>query len=145
MNEVATKKDNPMDHFLGKVRDKIRDDIASMIPDEAINKLIEEVVREEFFTKKKIVSGDRWNEKITYDHTEFQKLVLENITPHIKERADKFFVDNQEEITKLIDQILQQGFMNLFENFLKMKFTEHMQANSHIIQNMMQSQNQRGY
>lgn len=124
-------KETPMESFMEKVKIKVRDDIASMIPDDVIQNLIQQVVKDEFFKKNKVNVGTNWNPVWEERPTEFQKLVLEAVRPIMNERAQKFLESNKEEIDELIKEVLNNGLMNIVENSIKTYLQKQIVDNSH--------------
>lgn len=54
MTTDVTKPGNPMEEFKAKLAEKVRENIAGLLPEDAVNELVQEAVRETFFKERVI-------------------------------------------------------------------------------------------
>jgi hypothetical protein len=115
------KQLSPMESFQERLKASLRDDVARMIPDEALAQMIQQVIKDEFFTKKKIPNPnyrgygyDR--EPITIEvDTAFQAMVFEAAKP-ILQRLAKDWVDaNQDKLLEHWKKVVDMGLVRYVE------------------------------
>jgi hypothetical protein len=112
---VATTTQTPMDAFQAKLKEKLRDDIAQLLPDEVIASMVERVVNEEFFTKKTVrTNPSSWSDHSTKElPSPFQEMVLQAAKPMVEEAVRKVITDNAERITKQVDDTVKNGLLSM--------------------------------
>ena len=117
---VLVQQSETMKNFMDNLKVKIRDDIASMLPDSVINEMAQQVVKDEFLTKKKVKdpNGGYYAKEVEI-HCEFQKLVIDAATPIIKKYIEDYVQENKDLITAQIHEILSNGIQELFTSVLK--------------------------
>ena len=116
-NEIANQID-PMREFQEKLKQNIREDIAKLLPEEALNKLIEDCVKQTFFKPNKVKVTEGYREKEEERPSWFVQEVAKVVQPMMKERVNKFVEDNHEKIKEEIDKFLQD------QNLLILAITE---------------------
>lgn len=104
MSTDLAKPKSPMEEFQDNLKKSLRDDIARMLPDAAVAEMIQRVVNEEFFTKRKVPMPGRGSySSETIDRPSvFQELVMEAAKPILEREAAKL-VERLE--YKIADQI----------------------------------------
>lgn len=94
-----------MQTFQENLKDKIKDDIGAMLPDDAVTEMIGRVVEEHFF-KPKIVKTGNYHNPTNEKPSEFAQAVINEVKPLIKKHAKKFVDDNlktiEEQVIKTI-------------------------------------------
>lgn len=103
----------PMETFMERVKAKLRDDIGSLLPDEAVQAMVEKVVNDEFFTKKTV----RNNPGSYHDHStrevpsEFQRMVIDAAKPILERKALEIVAARVPELEKAISDAMNGGLM----------------------------------
>lgn len=104
---------SPMQTFQEKVKDKIRDDIGALLPDEAINELVARVVDEEFFTKRQAPRSPYSSQPPTYLPSKFEEQVIAAVAPMIALRVTEVVAENKAAIIESIDRAVKDGLVKL--------------------------------
>lgn len=93
-----------MKDFKTKLSDKIRADIGSLLPEEAISKMIEQCIQQEFFDP--IVTGNYFNkeEKASWFVSEVKKA----IKPILEQFVQTYVDTHKDEIKKAVDELVKQ-------------------------------------
>jgi hypothetical protein len=89
----------PMQTFEEKVKNRLKETIADMLPDDALAALVQRAVDEQFFKER--VYGDQYNRK-TYPSW-FVEEVADLAKPIIEEHIARAFEERKDEIKKAID------------------------------------------
>lgn len=119
-----TALSNPMDQFQQKILDQIKTNISGLLPDEAIQGLIERAVKELFFDRKRIPKPHRpyLSEEMIDGPSWFMDEVSRQTTPllqaHIAERIDTYLKDNPQTIKDVIDAALGKDKVALTMSFV---------------------------
>lgn len=115
------KQLTPMESFQERLKASLRDDVARMIPDEALAQMIQQVIRDEFFTKKKIPNPayrgygyDREPATIEVD-TAFQAMVFEAAKPILQKLAKDWVDENQGTLLEHWKKVVDMGLMKYVE------------------------------
>ena len=127
---------------MSNLKSKIRDDIAGMIPDEVVSDMGKQVLKEEFLTKKQVKKPNAgyYEDKYEEKPSEFQKMVLENAVPLLKEEARKFFESNKELIETQCREILTKGFSDMFMNVMRDMIAKQIADNNYNLVNNLRNQ-----
>jgi hypothetical protein len=119
----------PMETFMERVKQKLRDDIGSLLPDEAVSDMVKKVVNDEFFAKRIVPKPNRGsysNETIELP-SHFTEIVTAAIKPIIERQVAEILVTYKEpietQITTAIDnglstmvlQAINEAFRQLFQ------------------------------
>jgi len=91
---------NPMQEFRTKLGEKVRADIANLLPEPVIAQLVEEAVKESFFEPQKVTTASG------YTRTEpswFNQAVAEAAKPMMEAAVEKFVKENQAKMQEQID------------------------------------------
>jgi hypothetical protein len=119
----------PMETFMERVKQKLRDDIGSLLPDEAVSDMVKKVVNDEFFAKRIVPKPNRGsysNETIELP-SHFTEIVTTAIKPIIERQVAEILVTYKEpietQITTAIDnglstmvlQAINEAFRQLFQ------------------------------
>ena len=118
MSTEITKPISPMEEFQENLKKSLRDDIARMLPDAAVKEMIERVVREEFFTKRKVREpGSReWDNKFIEKGTVFQDIVMEHAKPILEALAKEWLKENQSLLVQQWHRVVDEGLLQYVEN-----------------------------
>lgn len=102
----------PMQTFQERVKEKLRDTIADLLPDEALQELVKRVIDEEFFTKRRI-PGQGWGAQDIIKPSQFQEMVLEAAKPIIQDLVKQTLRDNAEKVQASLDESVKKGLVSL--------------------------------
>lgn len=104
----------PMEQFQEKLRKKIRDDFAEMLPEEVLDQLQKKAIEDAFFKERKVTvpSDGSWNSK---DRTEVRQPLVQEIARECAEEAYKaailvWFKEHEEEILEKFDDFISMSF-----------------------------------
>jgi hypothetical protein len=127
----------PMQSFQEKLKDKIRDDIASMLPDEVISEMAQRVVNEEFFTKRQVKMS-----AYGYDTKEvpsaFQEAVLAASKPLIDAEVKKTLAANAERIAAQFDKVIADGILQMTLRALDEKLSNVLEGQGYSIKQALE-------
>lgn len=105
----------PMETFQEKVRNRLRDDIAGLLPDDALAAMVQRVVEEEFFTKRQKHEKDGWSTRTVEVPSPFQAMVMEAAKPLLQQLAKEWFEANQEHFVAHWKKVVDTGLMEYVE------------------------------
>ena len=109
MSDVVEHKD-PMRTFQDKVVEKVRMDIGEMLPDDALAKLVQRAVDEQFF-KDRVVNDGSFHKKT--GPSWFVQEVAKVADPIIKEHVEKYVADNADTIEEAVKMYLSDANLTL--------------------------------
>lgn len=93
-NEIATPSSDPMKDFQEKVSKKVREDIANLLPEEAIKALFDKAIDDIFFKATPELRNSYNNVTQKAEPSWFHKALVESAKPlieaEIKRRVDEF-------------------------------------------------------
>lgn len=95
-----------MKEFKDRVLDKLKVDIGSLMPDEALSELVQQAVKETFFEDK--VIKNNYGQVTSTEKSWFVKEILSLLEPKLKEAADKFVNDNASKTKQAIKDYLTE-------------------------------------
>ena len=131
----------PMETFLERVKGKLRDDIGSLLPEEAIEQMVQKVVNEEFFTKKRVPDpNDRsgsYNRRMIDQPTAFQEMVLEAARPILAQKALEIVAARAPELEAAITEAMNAGLMRFAMTAFDKVFAEAVSRQSWNIENIV--------
>lgn len=129
-----------MDEFMNNLKSKIREDIAGMIPDNVVAEMAQQVLKEEFFGKRKEETGG-WNSKTIIKPSQFEEMVLDAAKPMILSHVIKLLEENPTLISDKINDILDIGFKELVVSVLKRVVINTIQENPYVVTQAINSMN----
>jgi hypothetical protein len=97
---------DPMAEFQQKLRERVRNDIRELLPEEAIAALVQKAVNDEFFEKRMVRDGSGWNERQVQRPSLFVEAVIEAAKPIIAEEVRKFIAGRPETVEAVIVDFL---------------------------------------
>lgn len=106
----------PMETFQKNLADKIRQDIAEMVPPEVINEMAARVINDEFFKVTQRNTGSSWNPVYVNEPTPFQKEVLAACRPLINLAVAQVLADRKATIDAQIAELVKGGLVKLTIN-----------------------------
>lgn len=109
MTAVAIPVD-PMADFQNKLKERVRNDIRDLLPDDAVAALVKKAVEEEFFKPRKIDEGyGRTKEEPSWFVTEIRKAA----EPIIREAVGKVIAESPETVHKVIAEYLDTNKLSV--------------------------------
>ena len=114
--------------FQEKISDKIKDSIGDLITNEDLKPLIEKSIEDLLINDRKIK-----NHSGSYpQYNDAPPLMQEIITPllekQIKEQVNKYIADNPELLTKVIDDMIANGFVKVMIYHLDNKISRPLES-----------------
>lgn len=100
---------NPMDAFMGKLAEDLRDNIAKHLPEEAVSTMIRQVIHKEFFAKRKVRRGNGYDAKEVEIASEFEELVIAAARPIIEAAAATVVAQQSDVIHKTVREVVEAG------------------------------------
>lgn len=90
MSTEIAKPSDPMADFQAKLKDRIRTDIAGLLPDEALQKLVEKAIEDEFFKPLRVPKPNRsyYSEETIEAPSWFRAAIVEAAKPLIQKSVD---------------------------------------------------------
>ncbi len=135
---MTDKQIAPMQAFMDKVKDRLKNDVAELIPEEVLQEMINRVIEEQFF-KKKVKETDYSGRAVSYEDSGFVAMVKEAIEPILKKRVEQFVAENADKVEEAFDEIVRQGLIKqVIENADKM-IGQSLEQNSWSIQSALQN------
>jgi hypothetical protein len=138
MTTDIAKPMTPMEAFQAKLKDKIRDDIASMLPDEAVAEMAARVVNEEFFTKTRRNVGSSYSPDWREEPSPFQRMVLEAAKPIVEAEVKKALQENNQRVLESFDQTVKAGLLKLMLESFEQKIEQAITNNGYAIKNALE-------
>ena len=135
----------PMDEFIDKLKTKIRDDIASMLPEDVIQTMALGVLKDEFLTKKRVNKGSTYRDDWVTEPSEFQKMVIEASKPILQEIIKTYVEENKQQLVEQTKEIINNGIMKLITKFLQDSIAQVLQDNSSTIAYAVKEEIKRSY
>lgn len=109
MNKEIVEHQDPMKAFQEKVVDKLRGDIGEMLPDNALNKLVERAVEEQFFKPVSVKIQGNFGSRTTEEKPSwFMREVTEQVKPLIEKAAAVYVEEHKDEIQAGIDKFISE-------------------------------------
>ena len=105
MSEELAPPD-PMQAFQERVKEKLRDDIAGMLPDEALAQLVQRAVDEEFFKKRTVKVGGAYSSATEERPSWFVQEVTKVAKPLLEAMVRDYVAEHTEVIKKAVDEFL---------------------------------------
>lgn len=100
-----------------RVKAKLRHDIGDMLPDDAVEQMVQRVVNEEFFTKKQVPdpkwSGPSYDRPLVEKPSAFQEMVMEAAKPIIERKAAAVIRASISRIETQIGETVEKGVMEV--------------------------------
>ena len=127
-NDIDKAKD-PMQQFRDRVKEKLKEDIADLLPDDVLAGMVEQAINEEFFKER--VTRNNYGSETGREPSWFVQEVVKIATPIIK-RAINDYLENHRDI---IDKALQDFLTE--QNLAAMMFTSLRTATQQDMQNFV--------
>jgi hypothetical protein len=105
----------PMETFMERVKQKLRDDIGSLLPDEAVSDMVKKVVNDEFFAKRVVPKPDRgsYSSETIELPSHFTEIVTAAIKPVIERQVAEILVTYKEPIETQIRGAIDNGLSSM--------------------------------
>lgn len=105
----------PMETFMQRVKTKLRDDIGSLLPDEAVSEMVQKVINDEFFTKKTVPKPGRssYSTDTVEVPTKFQEMVIDACKPIIERQVQEIMLAQAGLIEAQIKEEMDKGIVTL--------------------------------
>lgn len=114
MSEVPASKVDPVEAFQDRIKERVRNDIRDMLPDEAVAELVRRAVEEEFFRPRKVEVERGFSSRTEVHPSWFVEEVVKAATPIIKQAVVQAVADRPEVIEKVIGDFLDQNKLAAF-------------------------------
>lgn len=105
---VPAKPTDPMAEFQAKLKDRVRDDIRDLLPDDAVAGLVKKAVEDVFFTPR-IVKATGWSGRDEERPSWFVEEVTKAAEPIIRAAVAKCVADSPQAVEKVISEFLDQN------------------------------------
>lgn len=101
--------------FADKMKDRVRDSIGDLISDSDLAKIVEEGLQMAFFKPYK--DADNYG-RIIEKPPLVKEMVIDLMRERIAMNIDKWFVDHEDDVKCILDDILRDGIANIvFQSF----------------------------
>src|SRR3990167_8937425 len=105
MSLPATTTD-PMGAFREKLEQRVREDIANLLPDDAVNDLVKRAVEDVFFKPRKVNEGTGYSPNWVERPSWFVEAVSKEAAPILKATIAEFVKTHEAEIKQAVEQYL---------------------------------------
>lgn len=107
---LPTATGNPMEDFKQRVLDKLKNDIGSLMPDAVLAGLVQQAVKDTFFTERTIPKPDRggYSTETIKAPSWFMQEVTTQIEPKLKDAVKLYVETNRDMIDATIRQAMSQ-------------------------------------
>lgn len=105
MNEITV---NNMNSFTKKLEERIRNDIADLIPDEALQEIIKTAIDRAFFEERIIKDGAYIERR---EVPWIIKLIKEEINERVECEVEDWFINNENVVKEIINNKLNAGIV----------------------------------
>ena len=99
--------------FESKMKDRIREAIGDLIPDEELAKMVRRGIDSVFFDSKQVLVGKGYNEKYEDRPGFMGALVKELLEEKVVSEAASYIEEHQDDIDKLVKDAITQGADNM--------------------------------
>ena len=118
MNDIAKVEANPIKEFQEKIAAKVREDVAGMLPEEAIAQLAGQAIKDIFFEPRTIKIKDphqSWGDRMIDKHipSYFNEAIAEAAKPLVKEMAEKLVKQHKKVIHAHLEQLYSDNKLML--------------------------------
>lgn len=114
MTQVPAKPIDPMKEFQDQLKDRVRKDIADLLPPEALEALVKRAIDEEFFKREKYnASPNSYHPEWKEGPSAFCKAVVEAAAPLIKVAVEKTVKDREQMIVDAILEYLDKNKLTI--------------------------------
>lgn len=97
--------------FRERVKSKVREDIAAMIPDEAIEQMVREVIKDEFFKDR--VKKDDYGRESERKKSWFVEAVVQAAEPIVKDHIQTYITNNEHVLERALGEVLNPNNLTL--------------------------------
>lgn len=111
MTDLA-EQHKKMNEFRTKVIDKVKADIADLLPPEAVGDLVDQAVRVVFF-EPRVVDHGKYGSPDTMGPSWFEEAVAKQAKPILEEWVTAFVSDRQDDIKRAFDRFLEDQNLSL--------------------------------
>ena len=144
MSNIETPK-TALEQFKDNVKEKLQDDIGSLIPDAVLKEMVESTVQETFFKREMVKKGSHWNAETVEMPSWFEQAIKDALVENMKVVANNWIEENQKIVKDNVEKYLDND--KLFMTILLKLVTDraYNDANTAIInltQNLQNSVNQ---
>lgn len=112
---MEKKELTPQQSFEEKIRDRMRDDIGDLVPDEVLADLMQKAIQEMFFTRRSTSSYGNKTELPSWFEAETEKL----LSIKARETLHAYMEENKDEIESAIRDFIQDGIGQIFSDVLR--------------------------
>lgn len=107
MGEAIATNDQAMREFQEKLIEKLRTDIAGMLPDAVLAQMVQKAIEEQFFKPRKMSSGSGYSATVIDAPSWFVEEAAKEAKPLIALLVKESVDERKEEITKAIKEYLE--------------------------------------
>lgn len=111
MSELIVQGD-AMTQFQEKISQKLRDDIGELLPNDALSKLIERAIEENFF-KERVVETGSYHIPTRTEPSWFVATIKEMTEKMVREHVGKWCEENKDVFEKKVDQFFSREMMSI--------------------------------
>lgn len=122
----------PQQRFEEKVRDRLRENIGDLIPDDVLSKMIQDTMQKLFFHRPMVDEGDRWNKKMVEKPSWFENEVREQtekmLRPLVLRHVAEAIEEKREDIDVAVAAVVQGGIAQAFFNSIERLYRDPLSA-----------------
>lgn len=128
----------PQQLFESKIKDRIRESIGDLLPDEVLAEMMKKAMQEMFFTRKED-QPDRYSPKVIKPSW-FEDAVHSSLKSHVEDHLKRWLAENGAELTKVIQEYLVQNSPQIIAAFfVGVLQNQTWSVSSNVLSGMMES------
>lgn len=104
---------NPMEDFQNKLKQKVREDIANLLPEEAVSALVKKAIEEEFFSREKENVGTSYHPQWQDKPSAFVREVVNAARPMLEAEIKKCVDEKKDLIAQEIAKFVEAQNLTL--------------------------------
>jgi hypothetical protein len=95
-----------MAEFYKRLEERLRSDVAELLPEESLKALVKRAVEESFFKKRQVNTGNKYNPQWEERPSEFEELIVKAAQPTIDRLVAEIVAQRHEEIIAAVNEAL---------------------------------------
>lgn len=105
-SELVEANKDPMAAFYKRLEERLRSDVAELLPEESLRALVQRAVEESFFKKRQVNTGNQYGPKWEDCPSEFEELIVKAAQPTIDKLVAEIVASRHEEISAAVNKAL---------------------------------------
>lgn len=116
----------PQQSFEERIKERIRESIGELMPDEALAQIVARGVEDAFFKER--LAKDRYGYETHTEPAWIVRFLRNELEKQVREATEKWFADNAERVGGLLREILDGSILSVLGRAINSVFREPMDA-----------------